>query len=60
MVFYAGTRHRADLSNRCESAMDLLVDAGLIEDDNWEIIRKLTLEFGGYDKNNPRVEISYE
>ncbi len=40
--------------------MDCLVDAGLIVDDNWFFIRKLTLEFGGYDKDNPRAEISYE
>ena len=38
--------------------MDLLVDAGVIEDDNWFIIPEISLKFGGIDRQNPRCEIS--
>lgn len=38
--------------------MDLLVDAGIIEDDNYTIIPKVILEIGTPDKLNPRVEIT--
>lgn len=60
LVFYDKTRHKADLTNRSESIMDILVDSGLIPDDNWFIISKLHLEFGGIDPLNPRCEIFYE
>lgn len=38
--------------------MDLLVDAGIIEDDNWYVCPKVILVFGAVDKNKPRVEIT--
>jgi hypothetical protein len=38
--------------------MDLLVDNGILKDDSWFIVPKLTLIFGGVDKNNPRAEIT--
>lgn len=57
---FAADRRASDLTNRAESVMDTLVDAGLLVDDNWFIISRLTLEFGGVDKANPRAEIFYE
>jgi len=57
--FYAPDNRRTDLSNKAESVMDLLVDSGLIEDDNWKVIPKLVLEYKGVDKENPRCEISF-
>jgi len=56
--FWAPDKRAADLSNKTESIMDLLVDAKIIEDDNWWIINNLTLEFMGVDKVNPRCEIT--
>ena len=60
LTFYPPDKRPADLSNKTESIMDLLVDCGLIEDDNWYIVSELTLIFGGTDKENPRCEIEYE
>lgn len=57
MTFYASDRRERDLTNGAESVMDLLVDAGVIADDNWFVIKKNTQEFGGVDKANPRVEV---
>lgn len=37
--------------------MDLLVDAGILADDNWFVVPQLKLRFGGKDKINPRCEI---
>lgn len=55
---WAPDKRAADLSNKTESIMDLLVDAKIIEDDNWWIINNLTLEFMGVDKVNPRCDIT--
>lgn len=57
MVFFAGDNRKFDLSNKCESVMDLLVDNGFLPDDSWEYCKDIHLMFGGVDKNNPRVTI---
>lgn len=46
-----------DLTNKAESVMDALVGAEYIEDDNFNVVPKLLLEFGGIDRENPRAEI---
>lgn len=58
LIFFPKTKRKSDLTNRAESIMDLLVDGGVLEDDNWFICGNLHLMFGGVDKNNPRVEIT--
>lgn len=55
--FFPDSRIKFDLSNKAESVMDLLTDNGFIQDDNYIYVPKLTLVYGGYDKENPRVEI---
>ena len=60
IVFYYGTHRRKDLDNSAAGVMDALVAAGVIEDDSVQFISCLTLQFGGYDKENPRVEIDIE
>ena len=40
--------------------MDLLVDAGIIKDDNYTILPKVILQIGTHDKLNPRCEIYVE
>lgn len=57
ITFYPSHKRKSDLSNKAESVMDLLVDAGVIEDDNWFEVPALLLGFGGVDKENPRCEI---
>lgn len=55
--FYGKDRRPHDLSNKAESVMDLLVDMGVLVDDNWFEVSRLDLEFCGIDRENPRVEI---
>jgi len=56
-VYYMQTRRRVDLVNLLEATMDILVDAGILADDN----AKIAVSHDGcrvlYDKANPRVEI---
>lgn len=57
ITMYAPDKIRADLTNKAESIMDLMVDAGIIEDDNWFVIPEVVLVFGGVDRENPRAEV---
>jgi Holliday junction resolvase RusA-like endonuclease len=57
LKFFPKTRRAGDLTNKAESVMDCLVDNGILEDDNWFVCGSLWLQFGGVDKENPRVEI---
>lgn len=36
---------------------DVLTETGIIPDDNYQVVNKLTFEFGGIDKDNPRAEV---
>jgi len=58
LTFYAPDKRVADLTNKTESVMDLLVDNGVFKDDNWWVIKELVLKFGGLDRNEPRCEIA--
>lgn len=58
ITIFADTARRADLTNKAESIMDLLVDNYILEDDNWFAVPHIELEFGGIDKKNPRAEIN--
>ena len=55
---FAKTRAKNDLTNKAESIMDLLVDNGVIPDDNWNDVPQILLSYGGLDAKNPRAEIS--
>ncbi len=48
---------RADLTNKAESIMDLLVDCCILQDDNWNVIPELDLRCAGIDRKDPRAEI---
>ncbi len=56
--FFLPDARRTDLTNKAESIMDLLVDNGILEDDNCSIVPKLTLLYNGIDRDNPRAEIN--
>lgn len=58
LTFFAPDKRKTDLTNKAESIMDLLVDAGIIEDDNWYVIPMVILIFGGIDTINPRCEVT--
>lgn len=55
MEFYFGSKRRKDLDNACSGVMDALVQAGILEDDDTMHVDNISLAFGGYDKENPRV-----
>lgn len=59
ILFFFPDNRKTDLSNKAESIMDLLVDNGILIDDNWTIVPRLTLCSGGVDKENPRAEITW-
>lgn len=57
LTFFRSTKRKYDLTNSAESIMDLLVDAGILEDDNMEVVPKVILRHGDKDKDNPRCEV---
>lgn len=57
---FPNSKRKADLTNKAESIMDALVDAGVLEDDNWFVCGDIRLLFGGIDRLNPRAEVEIE
>jgi len=55
--FFMPDKRKADLTNKAESILDLLVDVGIIKDDSWKYVPSLFLRFNCVDKENPRAEI---
>lgn len=56
-TYYMQTRRRVDLLNLLEATADILVDYGVLADDNCKIVRSTDGSRVLYDKENPRVEI---
>lgn len=56
-LFYMPTRRKCDLTNMLEAIDDVMVKAGLIEDDNFTIIAGHDGSRVLYDKYNPRTEV---
>ena len=54
--FYMGTHRKCDLTNLLEALDDVLVKAGVLEDDNYNIIVGHDGSRVHYDKENPRTE----
>lgn len=52
------TRRKVDLCNLIEATMDILVRAGVLNDDNSEIAVSHDGSRVFYDKENPRAEIT--
>lgn len=59
-TFYSPDKRKWDLSNKFESIADLLVDNGILEDDNYTIIPNVRMIFGGVDKEDPRVIVTFD
>ena len=57
MYFYMPTKRRCDLVNHEEACLDLLVHAGVLEDDNFSVVQSMDGSRVLYDKENPRTEI---
>ena len=60
MVFYYPTKHRKDIDNSASTILDCMVKSEVIKDDDCQHVNELYCYFGGYDKDNPRVEILLE
>lgn len=58
LCFYSKDKRAYDLTNKAESVMDLLVDAGILLDDNYTVVPELTITYGGLCRENPRCEIT--
>ena len=56
-VYYMRTHRKVDLVNLLEATCDLLVDAGVLEDDNCMIVVSHDGSRVMYDSKDPRVEI---
>ena len=57
-VYFMKTRRRVDLQNLVEATADILVKAGVLADDNCNIVASLDGSRVDYDKEDPRVEIT--
>lgn len=57
ITIYPSTMRAYDLTNKAESIADLLVDTGLLADDNAYILGRVLLLHGGKDAGNPRAEV---
>lgn len=58
-VYFMPTRRKVDLCNLLGATCDILVKAGVIEDDNCKIITAHDGSRVDYDKENPRVEVTF-
>lgn len=60
-VIYVPTKRRTDISNVCSIVdkffSDAMVDVGVLPDDSYDYLTKVVYEYGGMDKEYPRVEI---
>lgn len=56
-IFYSRDKRKRDLSNYIKAPEDYLVAQKVIQDDNWETVARISAEYGGIDKHDPRVEI---
>lgn len=57
-IFYRSTHRRVDKSNLHSACDDILVKAGVIEDDNWKIVAGHDGSRIRFDKAAPRTEIT--
>lgn len=57
-LFYMPTRHVVDLTNLLEAIDDIMVKAGLLEDDNYRIVVGHDGSRVLYDKEHPRTEVT--
>lgn len=55
--FYLPTRRKCDLTNLLQAIDDIMVKAGLLEDDNYTVIASHDGSRVFYDKEKPRTEV---
>ena len=56
--FYNKYKRKWDLDNKASSLLDLLKDAGIIKDDNYDVVPKLIIEYHESNENKTVIRIS--
>ena len=60
-TYFHGNKRRVDVSNPCsiidKFVSDVLVDRGVLPDDNTDHLKRVEYVWGGVDKDNPRCEL---
>ncbi len=56
-IYFMPTRRRVDLVNLQEATLDILVKAGILQDDNSSVVVSMDGSRVYYDKEYPRTEI---
>ena len=56
VTFVHGDLRRRDSDNGLSSILDLLTDCRILQDDNWQIVREVTVT-NEYEKGNPHCTI---
>lgn len=59
ITYFFKDRRRHDPSNYDKMVLDGLVEANIILDDNYSVIKEFTT-IGDYDKNNPKTKVDIE
>lgn len=57
-VFYLDKRRKGDLAGYLQAVQDLLVEVGILADDNRNIVASVDGSAVLYDKENPRTEVT--
>lgn len=57
-VFYLDKRRKGDLAGYLQAVQDLLVEAGILADDNRNIVASVDGSVVLHDKTNPRTEVT--
>lgn len=57
-IFYLDKRRKGDLAGYLQAVQDLLVEAGILADDNRNIVASVDGSAVLYDKENPRTEVT--
>jgi len=61
-TYYNPTKRKSDLENFCaiqnKYFQDALVEMGILEDDNYDFIKKIHYIYGGYEKGKGRIEVT--
>ena len=59
-IFYKDRNYQSDLVGYLQAIQDALVKAGILKDDNTNIVTTVNGSEVRYDKENPRIEVEIE